>query len=55
MKKVNNQNLWNFELGSQESKNVPLLFFIRIQQRDGQDTQNLNFDNVFRLPVTSCQ
>ena len=24
MKQVNNQNTWNFELGSQESMNVPI-------------------------------
>ena len=24
MKKVNNQNVWNFELGSQENMNVPI-------------------------------
>ena len=55
MKDVNNQNLWNFEMGSQESKNVPIWIFIAFQQRDGQDSQNLNNDTFFRLPVVSAQ
>ena len=29
MKEVDNQNLWNFEVGSQESMNVPIWTFIR--------------------------
>ena len=41
MKEVNNQNLWNFELGSQESINVPIWITIGFQQRDRQDSQNL--------------
>ena len=54
MKEVNNQNLWNFELGSQESMNVPLWIILGFQQRDRQDSQNLN--NIFcRLPVVSAQ
>ena len=30
MKEVNNQNLWNFELGSHENLNVPIWIFYRI-------------------------
>ena len=45
MKEVNNQNLCNFELGSQESMNDPKRISIGFQQRDRQDTQNLNNDN----------
>ena len=44
MKEVNNQNLWNFELGSHENMNVPIWIIIGIQQRDRQDSQNLNND-----------
>ena len=44
MKEVKNQNLWNFELGSQESMNVPIYKSIEIQQLDGQDTRILNYD-----------
>ena len=55
MKQINNQNLWNFELGSQENMNVPIWIIIEFQQQDRQDSQNLNNDTSCRLPVTSCQ
>ena len=55
MKEVNNQNLWNFELGSHENMNVPIWIIIGFQQRDRQDSQNLNFDTFCRLPVVSAQ
>ena len=55
MKEVNNRNVWNFELGSQENMNVPIWIFIGFQQRDRQDSQNLNNDTFCRLPVVSAQ
>ena len=55
MKEVNNQNLWNFELGSHENMNVPIWFVIGFQQQDRQDGQNLNDDTFCRLPVVSAQ
>ena len=55
MKEVNNQNVWNFELGSQENMNVPIWIIIGFQQRDRQDSQNLNKDTFCRLPVVSAQ
>ena len=55
MKEVNNRNLWNFELGSQESMNVLIWSFIGFQQRDGKDSQNLSNDLLCRLPVISAQ
>ena len=55
MKKVNNQNLSNFELGSQENMNVPIWIIIGFQQQDRQDSQNLNNDTFCRLPVVSAQ
>ena len=54
MKEVNNQNLWNFELGSHENMNVPIWIIIGFQQRDRQDSQNLNNDTFCRLPVVSA-
>ena len=42
MKEVNHQNLWNFELGSQKSMNVLIWIITGFQQRDRQDSQNLN-------------
>ena len=55
MKKVNNQNLWNFKLGSQTNMNVPIWIIIGFQQQDRQDSQNLNNDTFCRLPVVSTQ
>ena len=55
LKEVNNQNLWNFELGSQESIKVPIWIFIGFRQRALQDSQNWNNDTFCRLPVVSAQ
>ena len=55
MKEVNNQNLYNFEFGSQENMNVPIWIVISFQQQDRQDSQNLNNDTFCRLPVVSAQ
>ena len=55
MKEVNNQNVWNFELGSHENMNVPIWIIIGFQQGDRQDSQNLNNDTFCRLPVVSAQ
>ena len=55
MREVNNQNLWNFELGTQESMKVLVWITIRFQQRDRQDSQNLNNDTFCGLPVVSAQ
>ena len=38
MKEVNNQSLWNVELGSHENMNVPIWIVIGFQQRDRQDS-----------------
>ena len=55
MKEVNNQNLWKFELGSHENMNVPIWIIIGFQQRNREDSQNLNNDTFCRLPVVSAQ
>ena len=55
MKEVNNQNLGNFELGSQENMNVPIWIIIGFQQQDRQDNQDLNNDPFCGLPVVSAQ
>ena len=55
MKQVNNQNVWNFELGSQQNMNVPIWIFIGFQQQGRQDSQNLNNDTFCRIPVVSAQ
>ena len=55
MREVNNQLLWNFEGGSQESMNVPIWIIIRFQQQDRQSSKNLNIDTFCRLPFVSAQ
>ena len=58
MKKVNTQNFWTFELGTQEGINIPIWIFrifIGFQQNDRQHDQNLNNDTSVRLPVISAQ
>ena len=41
MEEVNNQNLWNLELGSQESMSVPIWIIIGFQQRIGKTVRIL--------------
>ena len=55
MKEINTQNLWNFELGTQEGINVPIWIIIGFQQRTRQNSQNENNDTFYRPPVTSAQ
>ena len=55
MKEVNTQNLWSFELGTQEGINVPIWIFVAFQQSDRQNNQNLNNDTFYRPLVTSAQ
>ena len=55
MKEVNNQILWNFELGSHDSMSVPIRIIIGFQRKDRQYSQSLNIDNLCRMPVTSAQ
>ena len=55
MKELNTQNLWSFELGTQEGINVPIWIIVGFQQQDRQNTQNLNNDTFYRPPVTSAQ
>ena len=55
MKEVNNQKVWNFELGSQENMNVPIWIIIGFQQQDRKDSQILNNDTFCWLPLVSAQ
>ena len=55
MKEVNTQNLWNFELGTQEGINFPIWIIVGFQHRERQDSQNLANDTFHRPPVTSAQ
>ena len=55
MKEVNTQNLWTFELGTQEGINVPIWIFVAFQQNDRGNDQNLNNDTFYRPLVTSGQ
>ena len=55
MKQANTQNFWTFELGKQESINIPTWVFVAFQQNDRQRDQNLNNDTFVRLPVISAE
>ena len=55
MKELNTQNLWSFDLGTQEGKNVPIWIIIAFQQRYRQHDQDLKNDTFYRPPVTSAQ
>ena len=55
MKEVNTQNLWTFELGTQEGINVPIWIFVAFEQNDRQNDQELNNDTFYRPLVTSAQ
>ena len=55
MKEVNIQNLWNFELKTQEGINFPIWIIIGFQQQDRQNSQNENNDTFCRPSVTSAQ
>ena len=55
MKQVNNQNLWTFELGTQEEINNPIWIYVVFQQMDRQQDQNLKNDTFHRRSVTSAQ
>ena len=50
-----NRILWNFELGSQESMNVPIWIFTGFKQTNRLDSQDLKNVNFFKLPVGSAQ
>ena len=54
MKEVRIQNLWNVELGTQESMNVPIWITKAVHKRSLQDSQNLNNDTFCRSPVTNA-
>ena len=54
-KEVNTQNLWSFELGTQEGVNFPLCNIVGFQQSDRQHDPNLNKDTFYRPPVTTAQ
>ena len=54
MKDVNTQNLWTFELSTQEGLKNPIMKIVGFKQRDRQGSQNLNNDTFYRPPVTSA-
>ena len=55
MEEVNTQNLWSFELGTQEGKNVPIWVIVGFQQSDPQHDQILKNDTFYSPPVISAQ
>ena len=55
MKEVNTENIWSFEVGTQEGINVPIWINVGFQQSDRQHDQILNNDTFHGPPVTSAQ
>ena len=55
MKEVNTQNLFTFELGTQEGINLPMCIYAVFQRNDRQQDQNINNDTFCRLPIASGQ
>ena len=55
MKEVNTQNLWTFDLCTQEGINVPIWIVVAFQQNDRQNDRDLNNDTFYRPLVTSAQ
>ena len=55
MKEVQNQNLWNYELGRHENMNIPIWINIGFQERNRQDSQKIKKDTFCRLPVIGAQ
>ena len=51
MKEVDTQNIWTFELGTQEGLNVPIWIIVSFQQSD----QILNNDTFYIPPVINAQ
>ena len=54
LKEVNTQNLWTFELGTQEGNIVPIWIYVGFQQNDRQHDQNLKNDTFVRFPIISA-
>ena len=42
MNEVNTQNLWTFEMGTQEGIIIPIWIFVYFQHRIRQDSENFN-------------
>ena len=56
MKKVKTQNIWKFEVGTQEGINVPLWIYTAFQQSDRQNVRNQNNnDKLVRIPIATAQ
>ena len=55
LNEVNKQSLWNFELRGHEKMIVPFWIIFGFQQAERQQSQNLNNDTFYRLPVVSAQ
>ena len=54
MKEVNTQNLWSFDLGTQEGINVLIWIIVAFQQSDPQRDQTIKSDIFYRPPVISA-
>ena len=55
MKEVNTRKFRTFQWGTHEGINVPIWAIVGVQQRDRQDSQNLDSDIFYRPPVACAQ
>ena len=55
LEEVKTQNLWTFELETQEGITVLIWIYVGFQQNDRQHDQKLNNDTFVRLPIISAQ
>ena len=55
IKEVNTQNLWSYELGTEEGINVSKWIIVGVQPTDSQNSENDNNDKFYRPPVMSTQ
>ena len=55
MKEVIFQNLWTFEVSTQEGNIVPIYIIVGFRQSGRQHDQKLNNDTFYRPPVTPDQ
>ena len=55
LKEINTQSLSSSELGTHEEIIIPIWIITGFQQRERQDSQNMNNDTFYRPSVTSAQ
>ena len=55
IKEVNTQDSWNFEIGTQNSVNVPIWIIVGFKEKDRQNSQIFNNFAFYRSPIKSAR